>query len=166
VKPGDPTYHMEPMQKKIARQIRDLINSGVSPSHIVIGGHSKGGQMALLVSAMLGKTNYWNRLRYLIAASCRIEGRKGGLTNILKKLKARGSKMRAGYVFNMYDHNDDMSRSCGYVFKIAEFKNTKEVMFKEGSGHQLFYQAKDIWIGAAADWIFSSNKLMSDLESE
>ena len=141
------------------------MNRGVSPTHIIIGDHSKGGQMALIVSAMFGKTKFWNKLRYLIAASCRIEGQKGGLTEILKNLKNRGSIMRAGYVLNMYDHKDDMAQSCDYVFKISEFNKTKEIMFKDGAGHQLFYQARDTWIEPAVDWIFNSNKFISELEN-
>ena len=122
-----------------ARQVRALLDAGVSPRNITVVGFSKGGYLALGVSAVVAS----EEVGYAILAGC------GSDPAWLARL---GPRIR-GRFLSLLDRSDRLSPSCEPLFAAAELVSDKsEHVFDTGLDHGLFYRPRADWMGRVADW--------------
>jgi pimeloyl-ACP methyl ester carboxylesterase len=122
-----------------ARQVRALLDAGVPPRSITVVGFSKGGYLALGVSAIVASED----VGYAILAGC------GSDPAWLARL---GPRIR-GRFLSLLDRSDRLSPSCEPLFAAAELvSDTSEHVFDTGLDHGLFYRPRTDWIGRVADW--------------
>lgn len=136
----------EPYARKVADQIRDLFEEGVPPRNITVVGHSKGGQMALIVASLVQEA----RVNYVIMAGC---GKRGAM---FRKGYERFLQSQArdldGRILSLYDSSDREAGSCQEAFDAAPHADTKEVVLRTGRGHGLFYAPRSAWVDVVVDW--------------
>lgn len=130
----------------IAHQVRFLLESGVLPEQIAVAGHSKGGQMALIVASLVGES----RVNYVVMAGC---GKKGTefRRSFEKFLGSHASGLK-GRILSLFDSSDREAGTCAEAFTRAEEVETKEIILKTGRGHGLFYSPEPAWIDWVVDW--------------
>ena len=122
-----------------ARQVRDLLEAGVPPGHITVVGFSKGGYLALGVSAIVGA----EKVSYAILAGC------GSDSRWVSRL---GPRIR-GRFLSVLDRSDRLSPSCEPLFTAAEQVDEKEELVLEtGLDHGLFYEPRPEWVDPVVDW--------------
>ncbi len=130
----------------VAGQVRLLLNRGLSPGHITVIGHSKGGHMALLVASIMEEDD----VNFVVMARC---GKKGtqfrrGYETFLKK---RASSLR-GRILTIYDTDDRVSGICREAFEMAPRSTTQKIVLHTRKGHGLFYSPESIWIDHVVRW--------------
>ena len=126
-----------------ARQVRDLLEAGVPPAHITVVGFSKGGYLALGVSAIVGA----EKVSYAILAGC------GSDSRWVARL---GPRIR-GRFLSLLDVSDRLSPSCEPLFAAAEQVEQKEEQVLEtGLDHGLFYAPRPEWVDPLVDWSSSA----------
>jgi dienelactone hydrolase len=130
--------------KKVAGQVRALIDKGVPPENITVVGYSKGGLIALEAAAAGDYPN----VNYVIMAGCFQKGKQfynAFANNVAPKLKGR--------ILSMYDAADPDFGTCQEFFAAAGDKvSSKEIKFETGQGHGLFRKPADQWMSPLADW--------------
>lgn len=133
---------------KIAGQVKSLLNAGVPAGNVTIAGHSKGGFMSMLTASRLRN----KAVKYGVLAGCAVEGSKFR-RSYMKFSGRRASGMRGRFLV-AWDADDDVARECDLVMRKAgvEYRNLE---FKTGRGHQLFYAPEAIWIEPLAKFALS-----------
>jgi pimeloyl-ACP methyl ester carboxylesterase len=122
-----------------AKQVRRLLAAGVPPRNITVVGFSKGGFLALGVSAILGS----EEVGYAILAGC---GSDSGWIDRM------GPRIR-GRFLSLLDRSDRLSPSCQPLFEAAELVDDKsEHVFDTGLDHGLFYRPRESWVDRVASW--------------
>lgn len=127
--------------KKIVRQVKRLLDAGVSPERVAIAGHSKGGVITLCVASQLGNP----KISYIIMAGCEIKSLAKAYPDFIH-LK--------GDFLSIYASSDSIAISCQNVFSKAIIGiSKKEITLKSDKGHKLFFQPEDIWIDPVMTWL-------------
>jgi dienelactone hydrolase len=130
--------------KKVAGQVKALIDKGVPPKSITVVGYSKGGMIALMAAA---ESDYQD-VNYVVMAGCFQKGKKFYnlyANNVAPKMKGR--------ILSMYDAADPKFGTCQDFFAAAGNKvSSKEIRFETGQGHSLFRKVSDQWMNPLADW--------------
>ena len=129
--------------EKLVRQLRTLLNSGVPPQNITVGGHSKGGVISLCIASKLENP----KVSFVIMAGCEIAAvKKCKMYPDFKKLKGR--------ILSVYASSDSIANSCEDAFSKAsgELSDT-EIKLKSDAGHKLFFTPKEIWLDPVISWI-------------
>ena len=122
-----------------ARQVRRLLDAGVPTQNITVVGFSKGGYLALGVSAIVAS----EEVGYAILAGC------GSDPGWIARL---GPRIR-GRFLSLLDRSDRLSPSCEPLFAGAELVSDKnEHVFDTGLDHGLFYQPREDWVDRVAGW--------------
>jgi len=122
-----------------ARQVRRLLDAGVSPRSITVVGFSKGGYLALGVSAIVAS----DEVGYAILAGC------GSDPSWLSRM---GPRIR-GRFLSLLDVSDRLSPSCEPLFAAAEQVREKaERVLETGLDHGLFYEPRPEWVDVVVDW--------------
>lgn len=132
--------------RKIASQIKDLLNQGVPPQNITIIGHSKGGIMTLIVASLLENP----KINYVVMAGC---GKKG--TRFRPKYEeflSKYSPRLSGKILSTYDSSDRVAGSCQEAFDKAKNIKSKEVILNTGKGHGIFYYPDPNWTKEIIKW--------------
>ncbi len=133
--------------QRVAGQVRDLLETGVSPGDIVVMGHSKGGQMALMVASVLQAPP----LNYVVLAGC---GKPG---TMFRRSYARFLQQRAqslqGRILSIYDSADHEAGSCREAFSPRAGLTTNEIVLHTGQGHGLFYAPGPVWLDKVLEWM-------------
>jgi hypothetical protein len=133
--------------KKVAGQVKSLIEKGVPPENVAVVGFSKGGMIALLAAA----ANENAKVHYVILAGCLQPGKEfysNYLNNVAPKMKGR--------ILSMYDAADPDFGSCQAFFSSAGDKvSSKEIKFETGQGHALFKKPVELWMNPLAEWASS-----------
>lgn len=130
----------------LARQVRGLIQSGVSPQNIVLAGFSKGGVIALMAAAKLGET----QVRYVLMAACGEQIFMGNYARILEEV---GPKLK-GKFLSLYDSSDRGAQSCSGFFNRAPGPlQSQEKILHTGLGHGLFFAPRREWMEVVVPWI-------------
>jgi len=139
--------HHEEYAKRIAGQVRSLLAGGVPARHIIIAGHSKGGQMALIAAGLLREAD----LNYVVMAGC---GKSGTLfrRSYEKFLKRYAGTLR-GRILSIYDEADREAGSCREAFHQGDGLETKEAVLRTGQGHGLFYAPQSVWLRMINEWV-------------
>jgi pimeloyl-ACP methyl ester carboxylesterase len=122
---------------RIVSEIDTLLAAGVPPEHVAVVGHSKGGAIALRVSARLAD----DRVRYVILAGCAAWSFRG-LSGPLH-----------GQVLSIYERTDRVAGTCQSLFeKIPPASAAREIVLDVGGGHGLFFHPVAAWIEPTAAW--------------
>jgi hypothetical protein len=138
-----PNTEVSAYAKKIAAEVKKLLQSGVLPGHITVVGASKGGLIAIFTSALLQNRD----INFVFLASCYDEARKN--------LQDRGMQV-AGNILSIYDAVDDTGcGSCQGFFTSAQGKKlglTKEIVLHMGLGHGILYRPYPEWVEPVVAW--------------
>lgn len=130
----------------LVRQVRGLMQSGVSPQNIVLAGFSKGGVIALMAAAKLGEP----QLRTVLMAAC---GERVFVGNYSRILEEVGPKLK-GKFLSLYDSSDPSARSCSPFFnRAADSLQGREKILHTGLGHGLFFTPRPEWMEVVVPWI-------------
>jgi hypothetical protein len=123
----------------IVRQVRGLLTAGVPAKHITVAGHSRGGFMSMLVAAQLRN----DAIRFGVLAGCGAE--RSEFRRSYMKFAERRARAIQGKFLIAWDEDDDVARSCDEAMKAGGvvFRN---LVFRTGKGHRLFYRPDPIWI--------------------
>jgi len=132
--------------RKVAQQVRTLLEQEVPAEHITVSGHSKGGHMALFVASLLQES----KLNYVVMAGCGKKGTGFGRGfDLFVKNRAAAVK---GRILSLYDEEDQIAATCKEAFDRAAKVETKEVVLKTRRGHGVFYSPETNWIQEVTDW--------------
>jgi hypothetical protein len=120
-----------------ARQVRHLLDAGVPARNVTVVGFSKGGFLALGVSAEVAS----EEVGYAILAGCG--------SDLISRL---GPRIR-GRFLSLLDASDRFSPSCEPLFAAAEQVREKDQhVFETGLDHGLFYEPRPEWVDRVVDW--------------
>jgi metallo-beta-lactamase class B len=123
--------------RRVAGQVRRLLEAGVPPENVTVLGASKGGWLTLLTAAELGR----DEVRYAVLAGC------GRDTVDL------GPRLR-GRILSVYDEKDRFRPSCEATFEQApRLRGRKEVVVHTGLDHVLLYTPRPEWLDPVTEWI-------------
>jgi hypothetical protein len=126
---------------KVVKQVNKLLNAGVPPENITVGGHSKGGVITLCVASQLGN----HRVGFVVLAGCGIKSLAEAYPDFIK-LK--------GDFLSIYASSDSIASSCGTAFsKAIQGLSSKEMELESGKGHKLFFQPESIWLEPVLTWL-------------
>ena len=134
-----PPVRMKPYATKLARQLRSLLRAGVPPRNITVAGHSKGGVLSLLASAIIPARH----VRYAILAAC---GRpNSSFSQPYRRLIDRVGERIKGRFLIMWEQGDRDAGDCDELMKVAgvPYRNLELTV---GGGHRLFYEPEASWI--------------------
>ena len=124
--------------RRIAGEVEQLIASGVSPERITVVGFSKGGAIALGVSALVAH----EEVRYVFLAACS----PGAQAWLEGELRGRALSIR--------EASDPLGPSCAPLFeRSTDGLATAEITLETGLGHGAFYLPRDEWLHPTLDWI-------------
>lgn len=130
----DPFQHAE----KLAKQVRQLIESGVPAKNITLVGFSRGGFITAIASDYL--TN--KALNFVILAAC-----TSGL-NTHEKITLHG------HILSIYETSDTVG-SCKKIVKRSADNVTsfKEFAITTGKEHGAFYKPVSKWLRPVQNWV-------------
>jgi pimeloyl-ACP methyl ester carboxylesterase len=132
--------------RKVASQVRRLLEAGVPPSRVAVIGHSKGGMIALLAASELQE----EKLGFAILAGCGKPG-SGFRQSFERFLEGRAARLR-GRFLSIYDASDEVAGSCREAFERGSAWESAEVVLQTGLGHALFWAPRPAWIDAVVEW--------------
>ena len=127
---------------RVARQIHQLMDSGVPSGSITVVGASKGAAIAILVSSEVSDTE----VNYVLLGGCH--------TTTIDELIGQGVSL-SGNVLAIYDSSDAYAGSCAELFSVSEGKGLashSEIVVHVGSGHGLLYGPLPDWIIPTVNW--------------
>ncbi len=129
--------------EKVVKQLRTLLDSGVPPQNITVGGHSKGGVISLCVASKLENP----KINFVAMAGCEIATvKKFQMYPDFKNLKGR--------ILSIYASSDSIANSCDATFsKASEELYDTEIKLNSDAGHKLFFTPKEIWLDPVIGWI-------------
>jgi hypothetical protein len=128
--------------RKIATQVRELLNAGVPAKNITIVGASKGGYIAIMTSNILKN----NELNFVIMAICNPE--------TVKDLEFQ-QVFLYGNVLSIYDSVDEFGGSCEGLLPTPRGQGTgkyEEIVLEIGIGHGILYKPMQEWIIPVVEW--------------
>jgi hypothetical protein len=128
---------------KVVKQVNKLLNAGVPPENITVGGHSKGGVISLCIASALGNS----KVNFIIMAGCEIEAvEKYNMYPDFKNLKGR--------ILSIYATSDAVANSCSEAFSMSDKGlNGTEIKLESDAGHKLFFTPQEIWLVPIVNWI-------------
>jgi hypothetical protein len=132
---------------EVAEEVDHLLKSEVPPRNIAVIGHSKGGQMALIVASLIQEPD----IHYVVMAGC---GKSGTSfrRSYDKFLRQRAQYLR-GRILSIYDSADREAGTCQEAFNPSPGLETLEEVLHTGQGHGLFYSPARIWVDKIREWI-------------
>ena len=128
--------------RRVAEQVKTLIDSGVPPENITVVGASKGAGIAATVSSLAENTG----LNFVLLGFCS--------PDTVEEL-VKNQMVLYGNVLAIRDASDDLSGSCNDLFAYSTGKGLgkhKEILLQIGTGHGILYQPLDEWIAPTVDW--------------
>ncbi len=131
----------------VADRVRDLLEAGTPARHITVVGHSKGGQMALIVASLVQEP----AVNYIVLAGC---GRPGTMfrRSYDRFLQQRAQYLR-GRILSIYDSADGEAGTCREAFDRIPDLEIREVVLHTGRGHGLFYSPEPVWLEPVVEWL-------------
>lgn len=129
--------------EKVVKNVKTLLNAGVRPENITVGGHSKGGVITLCAASALGN----EKINFVVMAGCEIAGiKKHNMYPNFSSLKGR--------ILSIYAGSDTIATSCKGAFAQASkgISNT-EIILESKAGHRLFFSPMGLWVDPIVDWI-------------
>ena len=128
---------------RVAGQVAKLRAAGVPADHITVTGISKGGDITVLTTALIGDPN----VRFAVMAGC---GRLD-VFNVAGGLRTLGRRPQ-GRVLSIYDRQDTEAGSCARFFTETPGLTFKETVLDVGRGHALFYTPEPVWLDRVVEF--------------
>jgi hypothetical protein len=132
-----------PFARKIAGQVRELLDRGVPATNITVVGASKGAAITAFVSNILEN----GEINYVLLAICHPE--------VTKELMEDQIYLY-GNVLSIYDIADDeYAGSCQEYFSFSKDKGLSrhdEIILNIGTGHGVLYEPLDEWMLPTMKW--------------
>ena len=128
--------------RKIAGQVKTLLNAGVPAKNVTVVGASKGAGIAIYVSHFLEN----KEINFVIMAICNPDE--------VKYLK-QNQIVLYGNIRSIYDSSDELAGSCQELFSFSEGRGISrydEVVLNIGTGHGILYKPLDEWIIPLVQW--------------
>ncbi|MBN1537318.1 MAG: hypothetical protein JW908_11345 [Anaerolineales bacterium] len=128
--------------RKIAGQIKQLLDAGVPAHHITVAGASKGSYIAIAISN-LSKNE---ELNFVLLGSCAAD-------EVTRLIQDR--TVLYGNILSIYDSVDEYSGSCSDLFAFSEgkgFTRRNEIVLHMGTGHGILYKPLDEWMLPTVEW--------------
>ena len=132
----------EQYARRVAEQVKTLIDSGVPPENITIVGASKGAGIAATVSSLAENPG----LNFVLLGFCS--------PDTVEEL-VKNQVVLYGNVLAIHDASDDLSGSCNELFAYSTGKGPgkhKEILLHIGTRHGLLYEPLDEWIQPTVEW--------------
>ena len=127
--------------KKLASDVRLLIQKGVSEKHITLVGFSRGGAITILTSNLLAK----KEVNFVILAGC------GRYLNNDPDLTLYG------HIYSMFETSDGVG-SCQFLIDRSTNVNSfTELSISTGREHGAFYTPLPEWVVPVKKWIKSNH---------
>jgi hypothetical protein len=124
---------------KVAGQVRRLLRAGVPAAHVTVAGFSRGGGLAVAVSAKAAEPE----VGYVVMAGCSQD----------PEWVARWAPAVRGRMLSLYDRADRFEPSCAPLFaKARALRETREVELSTGLDHGLFYAPRPDWLEPLDGW--------------
>ena len=127
---------------RVAGQVTQLLEAGVSPDAITIVGASKGAGIAVYVSHFLANAE----INVVLLSICHPDTVQEFLQNEISLY---------GNVLSIYDASDEWAGSCQELFSFSEGKGItrhEEVVLEIGKGHGILDQPLIEWVLPAVEW--------------
>jgi len=121
---------------KIVADVRTLLEAGVPQEHISVVGFSKGGIIAVAVSALLQEPG----VRFVLLAAC------SEFVFDVPEYQV------SGWVLSVYEASDEMGVSCEPLLVRSTTTNESEVAIDTGLRHGAFYTPRSEWIRFVIAW--------------
>jgi hypothetical protein len=130
--------------KRVAEQVRTLLNAGVPAKNIMVVGASKGAWIAAYVSHLLENED----LNFVLLAICNPD-------NVAAFVQDQ--VYLYGNVLSIYDSADlENAGSCAELFSVSEanggLSRHAEIVLNIGTGHGILYKPLDEWILPTVQW--------------
>jgi hypothetical protein len=128
--------------RKVARQVRGLLDAGVPAQNVTVVGASKGAGIAVFVSHFLRN----EEINVVILAICHPDVVEGWIQDQISL---------SGNVLSIYDASDEFAGSCQELFSFSEGKGIvryAEIVLNVGTGHGILYRPLDEWILPVVQW--------------
>ena len=128
--------------KKVAEQVRVLLDSGVPASNITLVGASKGGGIAILASNLLEN----KELNFVMMAIC-----EPATVDVLVK----NGIFLFGNVLSIYESSDELAGSCQGYLSTSVGKGLSrydEIILNTGLAHGFLFQPLEEWVEPAVKW--------------
>jgi hypothetical protein len=128
--------------KKVAEQIKVLVDAGVPSENITVVGASKGAGIAAIVSSLVKDS----KINFVLLGFC--------APDTVRDLVQKRMSLY-GNVLAIRDSVDDLSGSCQELFDASEGKGLgrhDEIVLHIGTGHGILYKPLDGWIQPTVDW--------------
>jgi hypothetical protein len=128
--------------RKVAKQVKGLLDAGVPAQNVTVVGASKGAGIAVFVSHFLRN----EEINVVIMAICHPEVVKGWRQDQISL---------SGNVLSIYDSSDEFAGSCQELFSFSEGKGIArydEIVLNVGTGHGVLYKPLDEWVLPVVQW--------------
>lgn len=127
--------------ERVASQVGELLEAGVSARNITVLGASKGASIVIAVSNKLAN----KELNFVLLGTCNPE---------TVEFSKHRSLFLYGNILTIRDSSDDLSGSCEELFTFSEGKivRYKEIVLNIGTGHGILYKPLDEWILPTVQW--------------
>jgi hypothetical protein len=125
---------------KVRAQVRELVQAGVPQSHISVVGFSKGGTIAILVSA--GMPRKFSGISYVFLGAC------------TDWVSERPDLSLTGRALSIYEASDETTISCrGLAEHARDLAASSEVTIDTGAEHGAFYTPRKAWLAPTLQWV-------------
>jgi hypothetical protein len=125
---------------KVVSQIDTLVQAGVPESQIAVVGFSKGGSIAMFVSAL--PSNQHRDIKYVFLAAC------------AEPLAERPRLSLKGHVLSIRETSDDLTKSCRPVAEYSgDLQSLSEMTIDTGAQHGAFYLPREEWTIPTLRWV-------------
>jgi hypothetical protein len=128
--------------RRVADQIKTLLEAGVPAMNITVVGASKGAGITIYTSNFVKN----EEINYVIMGICHPD-------EVASLIEAKVSL--SGNVLSIYDSIDSYAGSCQKLFDFSKDKGLgrfDEVVLHVGTGHGVLYQPLDEWVLPAVGW--------------
>lgn len=129
--------------RRTARQVADLLKTGVPPGSITVVGASKGASIATAASFLVANPE----VNYVLLGTCH--------PSLIDAWKGQGVTL-SGNVLAIYDFADDeYSGSCDELFRLSAAKGLSrhdEQVLHVGTGHGILYEPLPEWVLPTVRW--------------
>lgn len=126
--------------EKVLAEVDALVEAGVPAARIAIVGFSKGGSIAMAVSAL--PANQHRDIRYVFLAAC------------AEWLAEQPGFSLKGHVLSIREASDDLANSCKSVAEHPQdLESLSELTISTGAQHGAFFLPREEWTIPTLQWI-------------
>ena len=124
--------------RKVAGEVRQLLDAGVPADRITVVGFSKGGAIAIVTSSLVKVPD----VRYVFLAAC-FARRPGDPVFPV-----------TGHVLSIHEASDTIGLSCAPLFaRSPDVAETHEIEISTGLRHGAFFRVRPEWLVPTLAWI-------------